>query len=153
MEQTAAQRLVDMVLAKVKGEPFESEMIPTDVCSHTDAACAQGSFESQGDAYYRWRRYQEETLTRFKVRRPRGGVHTRSKAATISKAEDYEISHGGYDPQLVRQDPDRLVPLDAMRELEREGVIGELHDEFISTSGWPIPFPTRGAWAVRWLNG
>ena len=51
------------------------------------------------------------------------------------KAEDYEISHGGYDPQFVRQDPDRLVPLDAMRELEREGVIGKLHDEFISTVG------------------
>ena len=29
VEQTAAQRLLDMVLAKVKGEPFESEMLPT----------------------------------------------------------------------------------------------------------------------------
>src|SRR5262245_33718232 len=29
VEQTAAQRLVDMVLAKVKGQPFESEMLPT----------------------------------------------------------------------------------------------------------------------------
>jgi glycine reductase len=29
VEQTAGQRLVDMVLAKVKGEPFESEMAPT----------------------------------------------------------------------------------------------------------------------------
>ena len=52
---------------------------------------------------------------------------------------DYEISHGGYDPQFVRQDPDRLVPLDVMRELEREGVIGELHEEFISTSGLSNP--------------
>jgi glycine reductase len=32
-----------------------------------------------------------------------------------------------------------LVPLDAMRELEREGVIGKLHDEFISTSGLANP--------------
>ena len=29
VEQTAAQRLVEMVLAKVKGAPFESEMMPT----------------------------------------------------------------------------------------------------------------------------
>ena len=35
--------------------------------------------------------------------------------------------------------PDRLVPLDVMREMEREGVIGELHDEFISTSGLSNP--------------
>jgi glycine reductase len=55
------------------------------------------------------------------------------------KGENYEISHGGYDAQFVREDPDRLVPLDVMRELEREGVIGKLHDSFISTSGLANP--------------
>jgi glycine reductase len=55
------------------------------------------------------------------------------------KSEDYEISHGGYDPQFVRQDPDRLVPLDVLRELESEGAIGALCDEFISTSGLANP--------------
>jgi glycine reductase len=55
------------------------------------------------------------------------------------KGEDYEISHGGYDPQFVRQDPDRLVPLDVMRQLEKEGVIGKLHDAFLSTSGLANP--------------
>ena len=39
----------------------------------------------------------------------------------------------------MRQDPDRLVPLDVMRELEKEGAIGELHDEFLSTSGLSNP--------------
>jgi glycine reductase len=52
---------------------------------------------------------------------------------------DYEISHGGYDPQFVRQDPDRLLPLDVVRELESEGRIGKLCDEFISTSGLANP--------------
>jgi glycine reductase len=55
------------------------------------------------------------------------------------KGEDYEISHGGYDPQFVRQDPDRLVPLDVMRELEKSGAIGELYEEFLSTSGLSNP--------------
>jgi len=55
------------------------------------------------------------------------------------KGEDYEISHGGYDAQFVRRDPDRLVPLDVMREIEREGGIGELCNEFISTSGLANP--------------
>jgi glycine reductase len=55
------------------------------------------------------------------------------------KGENYEVSHGGYDPQFVRQDPDRLVPLDVMREMERQGVIGELHNEFIATSGLSNP--------------
>src|SRR5205823_2599026 len=37
------------------------------------------------------------------------------KSCDDLKGEDYEISHGGYDAQYVRQDPDRLVPLDVMR--------------------------------------
>jgi glycine reductase complex component B subunit gamma len=55
------------------------------------------------------------------------------------RGEDYEISHGGYDPQFVRQDPHRLVPLDVMRELESDGAIGALCGEFISTSGLANP--------------
>jgi glycine reductase len=139
VEQTAAQRLVDMVLAKVKGEPFESEMTPTSfppipmppplkdlskakVMLITDGGLVpKGNPDKiQGSAATRWGSYKIEGCDDL-------------------KGEDYEISHGGYDPQFVRQDPDRLVPIDAMRELEKEGVIGKLHDEFISTSGLANP--------------
>lgn len=48
---------------------------------------------------------------------------------------DYEVSHQGYDNTYVEEEPVRLVPVDIMRELEREKVIGKLHDAFISTTG------------------
>jgi glycine reductase len=51
------------------------------------------------------------------------------------KPEGYEVSHIGYDSVFVRQDPNRLVPLDVMRELEKEGAIGKLHEAFYSTAG------------------
>ena len=54
VEQTAAQRLVEMVLAKVKGEPFESEMMPTTFAPIPMPPAAQGSFQSQGDVDYGW---------------------------------------------------------------------------------------------------
>ena len=53
--------------------------------------------------------------------------------------EDYEVSHGGYDNRYVRQDPHRLVPLDAAREMERNGQIGRLFDKFVSTTGLSNP--------------
>jgi glycine reductase complex component B subunit gamma len=137
--QTAGERLVDMVLAKVKGEPFESEMISTtfapvamppalpDISKATFMLITDGGLvpkgnpdKIQGSAATRWGAYNIEGCDDL-------------------KSEDYEISHGGYDPQFVRQDPDRLVPLDAMRELEKDGVIGKLHGEFISTSGLANP--------------
>ena len=41
----------------------------------------------------------------------------------------------GYDSVFVRQDPNRLVAVDVMRDLEKAGAIGKLHDEFYSTTG------------------
>ena len=139
VEHTAARRLVDMLVAKVKGEPFESEMVPTafapvpmppaignlskaKLMLITDGGLVpKGNPDRiQGSAATRWGSYAIEGCDDL-------------------KGDDYEISHGGYDPQFVRQDPDRLVPLDALRDLEREGVIGKLHDEFLATSGLANP--------------
>ena len=136
---TAGERLVDMVLAKVTGEPFESEMMATafapipmppgvkdlrkaKVMLITDGGLVpKGNPDKiQGSAATRWGSYS-------------------IKDCTDLDGSDYEISHGGYDAQFVRQDPDRLVPLDVMRDLEKEGAIGELHDEFLSTSGLANP--------------
>ena len=139
VEQTAAERLVDMVLAKVKGEPFESEMMPTtfapipmppalkDLSKAKVMLITDGGLVPKGNPD----RIQGSAATRW-------GSYKIASCDDL-KGEDYEISHGGYDPQFVRQDPDRLVPLDVMRELEREGAIGKLHDEFISTSGLANP--------------
>lgn len=139
VERTAGERLVDMALAKVRGEPFESEMAPAafatvpmppgvrnlqnaKVMLVTDGGLVpKGNPDRiQGSAATRWGSYS-------------------IKDRDSLRADDYEISHGGYDPQFVRQAPDRLVPLDVMRELEKDGAIGKLCDEFISTSGLANP--------------
>jgi len=139
VENTAAQRLVEMVLAKVKDEPFESEMMPTafapvpmppgikDLKKAKLMLITDGGLVPKGNPD----KIQGSAATRW-------GSYNIKDCADLS-GDDYEISHGGYDPQFVRQDPDRLVPLDVMRDLEREGVVGELYDEFLSTSGLANP--------------
>jgi glycine reductase len=49
--------------------------------------------------------------------------------------EQVEIYHGGFDNQFVNEDPERLVPLEAMRDLEREGAIGKLFETIYATAG------------------
>jgi glycine reductase len=139
VEQTAAERLVDMLLAKVKGEAFESEMLPTsfapvplppavkDLRKATVMLVTDGGLVPKGNPD----KIQGSAATRW-------GAYDIAGCEDL-KGENYEISHGGYDAQFVRQDPDRLVPLDVMRELEREGKIGKLHDAFLSTSGLANP--------------
>ncbi len=139
VERSSAERLVDMVLAKVQGQPFDTEM---PITSFEPVAKPRGV----------------DDLSRAKVMLitdgglvPKGNpdniegmAATRWGAYDISQADDlagddYEISHGGYDPRFVQADPDRLVPLDALRQLEKEGVVGKVHDEFLSTSGLSNP--------------
>jgi glycine reductase len=139
VEKSAATRLVDMLLAKLKREPFESEMpatafapvpIPAAVKDLSKAKVmliTDGGLVPKGNPD----RIEGTAATRW-------GAYD-IKGRDDLRAEDYEVSHGGYDTRFVQQDPDRLVPLDALREMEAKGVIGKLHDEFLSTCGRSNP--------------
>ena len=47
----------------------------------------------------------------------------------------YEPAHGGYDPVYANEDSDRVLPVDVLRDMEKEGKIGELHHLFYTTTG------------------
>lgn len=50
-------------------------------------------------------------------------------------ADTYETAHGGYDPTYANEDADRVLPVDVLRDLEKEGKIGSLHHLFYTTVG------------------
>ena len=137
--ETAAARLVNMLLAKIRGENFQSEMSRTafapvpmpaaikDLSKAKVMLITDGGLVPKGNPD----RIEGTAATRW-------GAYNIKDSDNL-RSEDYEVSHGGYDTRFVQDDPDRLVPLDAMRELERSGVIGKLNDEFLSTCGRSNP--------------
>lgn len=139
VECSAAKRMVDMLLAKTLGQPFESEFTspafsdvpaPAPVADLSKARVAivtDGGLVPKGNpdniapyAATNWGAYDIAALDDL-------------------QGDDYEVSHRGYDTRYVEEDPDRLVPVDALRDLEKNGVVGKLHDQFISTSGLVNP--------------
>jgi len=46
-----------------------------------------------------------------------------------------ETAHGGYDPVYANQDLDRVLPVDVIKEMLKNGEIGSLHDYYYSTVG------------------
>jgi betaine reductase len=139
VEKRAATRLVDMLMAKINGQSFESEMLPVSFAPvpmpslSKDLANAKVMLITDGGL-----------VPKGNPDRIEGTAATRWGAYSIEgrddlQADQYEVSHGGYDTRFVQEDPDRLVPLDAMREMEKNGTIGKLHEEFISTCGRSNP--------------
>ncbi len=61
--------------------------------------------------------------------------------------DSWESIHGGYDTTNVNADPDRMAPLDALRELEREGLFRALHDQLYTTVGNTSAIPTMRRFA------
>ena len=139
VEKTAAVRLVDMLLAKVRGEPFESELMVTsfepvpmpppipDMTKATVAIVTDGGLVPKGNPD----KIAGISATNW-------GAYS-IKGFDDLKGEGYEISHGGYDGRFVQEDPNRLVPVDVLREMEQDGTLGKLYDEFLSTSGLSNP--------------
>ena len=50
-------------------------------------------------------------------------------------SDRYATAHGGYDPVYANADADRVLPVDVLREFEKEGKIGSLYRYFYTTVG------------------
>ena len=135
VDKNAAQRAVDMVLAKIKGEPFEPELeMPKfdrvkpagaikDLASAKIALVTDGGLVPKGNPD----KMESGRSTRFAVYSIKG--------VDYLSPEDYEANHSGYDEVFVNHDPNRLVTLDVMRNMEKEGAIGKLQDKIYATAG------------------
>lgn len=49
--------------------------------------------------------------------------------------DSFETIHGGYDTRWISEDPNRVVPLDALRQMEHRGVFKRLWDTLYVTCG------------------
>jgi glycine reductase len=58
--------------------------------------------------------------------------------------------HGGFSTVYANADPHRILPLDAARQLEREGAIGHLHEEYLVTAGNGTSVANARRFGVEW---
>jgi len=131
----AADRVIDMLLKKINGEEFISELpIPKldrvpiaeaikDLSKATIAIVNTGGIvpvdnpdRIQSASATRWGRYDVSSMDRL-------------------KSGEFKTIHAGFDPAAADADPNVIVPLDALRAYEKEGKFGKLHEYFYSTVG------------------
>jgi glycine reductase len=130
-----AQRAIDMLLRKLSGATPETEY-PMPVFSRVppapaveNIACATVALVTSGGIVPRGNPDRIESANASKF-----GAYSLLGLDRLS-GETHQSVHGGYDPTYANEDPNRVLPLDVMRDLEREGRIGKLSETYYATVG------------------
>ena len=134
-KERGAKRAVDMLINKLNGKPFVTEYpMPSfdrvapnhaikDLSKATIALCTSGGIVPKGNPDH----IESSSASHY-------GEYNIAGVDDLT-SETFETAHGGYDPIYANEDPDRVLPVDVMRDLEKEGKIGKLHDYYYATVG------------------
>ena len=134
-QKPAPERCLDMLLSKYRGEHYQTEVVMAKpqksrlpvlrkkLSQASVMLITDGGLVSYGNPD----RVPSVNAGRFYEYPIRG-------CASLER-DKYEVAHQGYDNSFVKEDPNRLVPVDVMRDLEREGIVGKLYDSFLTTVG------------------
>lgn len=134
-EKRGSARAVEMLLKKIKGESFTTEY-PMPVFDRVDprpaikdlagariALVTSGGIVPKGNPDH----IESSSASKF-------GTYSLENVTDLSE-QSHETAHGGYDPVYANEDPDRVLPVDVLRELEKQGMIGSLHPTYYATVG------------------
>ena len=124
-----------MLLAKLSGVAFESEIPRIELAPHPIPAAIQDLSHATLAIVTEGGLVPKGNPDRLESSRGTKYFKYSIKERDDLKPGEFEAMHTGYDTSTVNADPDRLIPLDAMRRLERAGNFGRLHDYYYVTTG------------------
>lgn len=134
-KKRGSQRAVEMLIKKLNGKEFTTEYpMPsfdrvdpapaiTDMAHAKIALVTSGGIVPKGNPDH----IESSSASKF-------GEYSIEGFDDLT-SETHETAHGGYDPAYANQDADRVLPVDVLRDLEKEGRIGKLHNLFYTTVG------------------
>lgn len=134
-EERGSKRAVDMLVKKIKGEKFVTEFempifdrVPpappvADVSKVKIGLVTSGGIVPKGNPDH----IEASNAQRF-------GEYDIEGVMDLTP-DKYATAHGGYDPVYANEDADRVLPVDVLRDLEKEGKIGSLSRYYYATVG------------------
>jgi glycine reductase len=141
----ACERVIDMLLKKIGGEEFvtelpipEKDLVPiaepvADLSKARIAVVTTGGIvpvdnpdRIQSASATRWGGYDVSMLET---------LPSAINPASVGEHAAYKTIHAGFDPAAADADPNVIVPLDVLNDFVKEGKIGSVHSHFYSTVG------------------
>ncbi len=134
-DRSASARALRALLARLRGEPFQTEVelpryeivvppapIPdvgrARIAIVTECGLVPAGNPDRLEVVFatKWLKYSLQDKARL-------------------DAGEWDVAHGGYNAAHALEDPNRLVPLDAMHALRQRGELGTVHDTYYVTCG------------------
>ena len=134
-KERGAKRAVDMLIKKLKGEEFETEFpMPhfdrvdpnpavKDITKAKIALVTSGGIVPHGNPDH----IESSSASKY-------GKYDIEGVMDLKEGE-WETAHGGYDPTYCNENPNRVLPVDVLKDMEKEGLIGKLHNKYYTTVG------------------
>jgi len=125
--ERGSKRAVDMLVKKLKGEEFVTEFKMPDfdrvdpMPAIKDITKAKIAIVTSGGIVPKGNPDHIESSSASKI-----GKYDIEGINDLT-GETFETAHGGHDPVYANEDPDRVIPVDVLRDLEKEGKIGALY--------------------------
>lgn len=134
-DKLAAERCVDMFVEKLKGMPFDTEYkmpvfdrVPPqpavkDMKNAVIALVTSGGICPEGNPDH----IEASSASKY-------GEYDITGVNDLTKGK-YCTAHGGYDATYADNDADCVLPVDVLRDMEKEGVFKKLYNKFYTTVG------------------
>lgn len=151
-KERGSKRAVKMLIAKLNGKPFTTEFpMPSfdrvapnpavkDMAHATVALCTSGGIVPLGNPDH----IESSSASHY-------GEYDIEGVMDLDAAH-WATAHGGYDPVYANEDADRVLPVDILREMEKEGRIGKLHHLFYTTVGNGTAVASSKAFAAEYAQ-
>jgi len=136
------QRALDMLLAKLHGRPFVSE-VPfrapervTPAPPIADLSRARIAMVTTGGLVRKGNPDRQVAANATRYHR-----HSVTDLETLTP-EGWEAYHAGYFNHIVNRNPNYILPLSFLRDLEGKGQIGQVHESMYALPGVSTPVAT-----------
>lgn len=133
------QRALDMLLDKLHGRSYRSEVpyaAPERVSPAppiADLSRARIAMVTTGGLVRKGNPDKQVSANAVRYHR-----HTVAELESLSPA-DWEAYHAGYFNHLVNSNPNYILPLSFLRDLERQGKVGHVHEHIYALPGVSTP--------------